>query len=185
MTLKHYEGKMLIASPFITSTIFKNTVIYIHTGDSTGSMGIMANRPMDYDDAARWSEQLSWQYPEKIFHGGPMEGELGFVVHSNDYARETTIQLNEHLSYTGGKIVVHDINKGMGPSQFILYTGYCKWDPGQLESEVENEMWIVADFDKEYFFNDLDREEGWEYSINLAAQHATEKLFDALDTNNV
>ena len=181
MTTPNYRGKMLIASPSITSVIFQKTVIYIHTDDETGSIGLMSNSPMSYDQAVKWSDFLDWNYPDKIYHGGPVEQELGFVVHSNDYSHNTTVELNEDLRYTGGKIVVHDINNNRGPDEFILYTGYCSWNPGQLDTEVKNNMWIVADFDKDYFFKDLDREHGWEFSINVAAQNMTTKLLDTVD----
>lgn len=182
MSITNAEGKILIATPRVTGKIFQKSVIYIHTDDDTGSVGVLLNLPMDYDMAVKWSQEIDWQYPNRIFHGGPIERQLGYVIHSSDYARETSIKLNDSISYTSGRHIVDDINRGVGPHQFLLVTGYCIWAPKQLSNEIENNMWMVADFDVDYFFQDLDREQGWELSINIAAQNKTSDLLDIVDT---
>jgi len=182
MSITNTQGNIIIATPLVTGKIFRKSVIYIHTNDETGAVGVLLNVPMDYDVAIKWAQEIDWQYPDRIFHGGPVERQLGYVIHSPDYARETSIKLNDSLSYTGGRNIVDDINRGVGPDQFLLVTGYCSWQPKQLQTEIDNGMWMVADFDKDYFFQNLDREEGWEYAINVAAQNKTTKLLDMVDT---
>lgn len=179
---EYIEGKILVATPRVNGKIFRHTVIYIHADDDTGSVGVMLNVPMDYEMAERWSKEINWQFPEKIYHGGPVERQLGYVIHSNEYAQESTIQLNEYLSYTSGPSIIRSINRGIGPHNFMLATGYCAWQPKQLRSEIENGMWKVVDFDIEYFFQDLDREHGWEFSVNVAAQNLTQNLLNLVDT---
>ena len=176
------EGKILIATPKVTNKIFQKTVIYIHTDDDTGAIGVMLNVPMDYDMATKWSQEISWSYPEKIYHGGPVERQIGYVLHGSDYAQDSTIYLNDHISYTGGRSIVNDINRGMGPCGFMLLTGYCQWQPKQLQTEIDSGMWMTVDFDPEFFFHDLDREEGWEFAINIAAGNTTQKLLDVVDS---
>lgn len=177
-----YDGKIIIATPKVTSKIFKQSVIYIQTDDDvTGTVGIMTNSPMDRDQATIWSQEIGWQYPERIQHGGPVERQLGYIVHSNDYARDSTVSLNDDLSYTGGKIVVRDINNSHGPHSFVLLTGFCEWQPGQLAAEIDHGMWIAADFDVDYFFHDLGRNDGWNHSINIAAHNYTQKMLDTVD----
>lgn len=178
---ENYGEKILIASPKVAST-FRHTVIYVHSNDETGSAGAIINIRMDQDMAREWSEEMNWQYPDRIFLGGPVERRLGYVIHTNDYAHYTSIPLNDYFSYTGGRAIINDINRGTGPNQFILNVGYCSWSPGQLEDEIDCGDWIVADFDREIFFQNLDRESYWEFAIHLAAQQQAEKLLDKVDT---
>lgn len=175
------KGNLLIATPKVNGKFFKHSVIYVHTDDDTGSVGVLLNMPMDYDMAERWSIEMDWQYPERIHCGGPIERQLGYVIHTNDYAHDTSIALNEYISYTSGRSIVYDINRGMGPSQFILTTGYCAWQPKQLQAEIDQGMWVVVEFDLDYFFQPLDREHGWKYSINVAAENITKDLLDQVD----
>jgi putative transcriptional regulator len=181
MSTINYEGKILIATPNVTGKLFNKSVIFIHTADDTGASGVMLNVPMDYDMAVMWSKEIDWQYPNSIYQGGPVDRQLGYVIHSADYARDTSVHLNDALSYTGGRAIVDDINRGVGPRQFQLSTGYCQWSPHQLQTEIDHDMWVVTDFDVDYFFQDLDREHGWEFAINVAAENKTNKLLDVID----
>lgn len=182
MSITNTQGKILIATPRVTGKILHKSVIYLHTDDETGAVGVLLNVPMDYDMAVKWSHEIDWHYPDRIYHGGPVDRQLGYVIHSTDYARETSINLNTSLSYTGGRNIVDDINRGVGPMDFLLVTGYCAWQPGQLETEIEHGMWIVADFDEQYFFQDLGRESGWKWAIDLAAANKTTQLLDMVDS---
>jgi putative transcriptional regulator len=176
------EGKILIATPHVTGKIFNQSVIYIHTDDDTGAVGVMLNVPMDYDMAVKWSQELGWEYPEKIYLGGPCERRLGYVIHTADYCQDTSIMLNDEIAYTGGKHIMTDIHYGIGPAKFLLVTGYSAWQPQQLSAEIERGLWMVADFDVDYFFHGLGREAGWKHSVNVAARNATAKLLDTVDS---
>jgi putative transcriptional regulator len=178
---KTFDQKILIASPK-TSGMFRHTVVYIHTNDETGAAGAILNVRMEQSMAKSWAEEMGWQYPENIHLGGPVEQQLGYVIHTNDYAHYTSIPLNDYFSFTGGRAIISDINRGTGPYQFILNVGYCGWQPGQLEDEVVRGDWIVADFDPNIFFQDFDREAYWEFAVHVAAQQRTEKLLDTVDT---
>lgn len=179
---KAVEGLILIASPKIKSGLFKQAVIYIHTSDETGAVGVILNVPMDPHMAETWSKDIGWQFPERVHLGGPIERQLGYVLHSTDYAQTQSIHLNDYISYTGGKHIVADINRGIGPSKFLLVTGYCGWQPGQLVTEIQNGSWVVVDFDSDFFFQDLGREAGWEFAVHVAAQNKTTKLLDMVDS---
>lgn len=177
----HYDEKILIASPRI-SGVFRHTVVCIHSNDETGSTGAIINVRMERSMAESWSEEMNWQYPESIFIGGPVDKRLGYVIHTNDYAHYTSIPLNNYFSFTGGRAIIDDINRGIGPHQFTLNVGYCAWQPGQLEAEIQRGDWIVADFDPDIFFQDLSREAYWEFAMHVAAQQHTEKLLNTVDT---
>ncbi len=176
-----YDGQMLIALPKITDRIFRQTVIYIHTDNEEGALGFIVNLPMEPEQAETWSKQIDWHFPDRIYHGGPMDSHIGYVLHSPDYALPSTMQLNDSISYTSGKPIVDDINRGVGPNQFTLLIGYSAWEPGQLHNEVVDKQWHVADFDADFFFQDLHRENGWEFAVHVEAENHTKKLLEMVD----
>ena len=182
MSTINVQGKILLATPKITGFAFEKTVIYVHTDDESGSIGVMLNVSMEQTMAMRFAEDIDWPYPEQIHLGGPVDPQLGFVIHTNDYLGESSIKLNKFLSYTGGRDIVGDIHRGVGPYEFVLMTGYCQWTPQQLATEIDAGMWTVADFHTDYFFNDFTRDQGWECAVNLAADNKTAKLLDRVDT---
>lgn len=176
-----FDGKMLIALPRVKSRIFRQTVVYVHTDNEEGALGFIVNLPMNIEQAESWSKEINWQWPERIYHGGPVDSHMGYILHSPEYALPNTVSLNDCISYTSGGIVVDDINRGTGPNKFTLLVGYCAWQPGQIEAEVERGDWHVADFDETYFFQDLHREHGWEFAVNVEAENHTRKLLDTVD----
>lgn len=173
----NFEEKILIASPTVLG-IFRHTVLYIYSNNELGSMGAILNVRMDSTSAKNWSDSMLWPYPEKIHIGGPVEKNLGYVIHTNDYATRTTVPFNDYYSFTGGKNIITDICDGNGPNKFSLMVGYCAWQARQLEDEIERGTWIVSDFDEDSFFQDSDREVYWEHVMHIAAQQRTEKLLE-------
>jgi putative transcriptional regulator len=172
------DGKIIIAASTIDDPIFNHTVIYIHKDNDTGSVGIILNAPMNEEMANKWSNEVGWEFPQRIRHGGPKEHQLGYIIHSNDYEQSSSVELNPYISYTSGTAIIRDIARGIGPYDFLLLSGYCGWKPNQLNQEIENGNWIVTDFDIDYFFLDLDRIPTWETAIHLAAHNNTETLLD-------
>ena len=178
-----FKGKMLLSMPQINSRVFRKSVIYVHTDDMTGSLGFIANFPMEQQQAETWSKEIGWHWPEKIYHGGPVDSHMGFIVHSNDYAQTSTIRMNDSISYTAGKSVLTDLNRGIGPADFALVVGYCGWAPGQLLEEVARGDWRVADYNDDYFFQPYEKTKSWENAVHLDAENIVKKLIDPVDTN--
>jgi putative transcriptional regulator len=46
-------------------------------------------------------------------------------------------------------------NKTITQKDIKIFIGYCGWDFKQLEEEVEEGSWIVADINEESIFNTL------------------------------
>lgn len=176
-----YNGKILIALPNAQSPFFHKSVIYVHSDDETGGVGIMLNHRMDAERAASWSADINWHYPDRVYHGGEHDVGMGYILHTADYSREVTVPLNKSLNYTGNKHIVNDINDGIGPLDFTLIVGYCTWQAGEIHREVIAQSWHVADFDESYFFTNLDKTDGWDYSVDVAAITQTEKLLKEID----
>ena len=176
-----FTNTILISSPTIKDGIFHKKVIYVHTDDSAGSTGIVLNSPMDSRQAIEWSNEIGWRFPNRIYLGGPVNPQLGYIIHSEDYTGSNTVKLTDSLNYTGGKYIVDDINKGAGPSQFLLLTGYCSWSPGQLEKEVNNKFWIPTEYDMSFFFQNMSEDKVWEHSVNLAAQMKASEILSSIN----
>jgi putative transcriptional regulator len=181
MATDNLNGKLLIASLNVKNKLFQKSVIYLHTDDDTGSVGFMLNMRMENELAIRWSQEIDWHFPDRIQSGGPVDRQLGYIIHSSDYARESSVILNNNLIYTGGHRIIDDINRSIGPANFILLTGYCIWNPTQLNLEIENKMWSVVDFDKDLFFKNLNKTQYWDHAIAVSAANKTSQLLNMID----
>jgi len=52
----------------------------------------------------------------RVFAGGPVKPELGFVVHSPDYRRPHTIAVDPHIAITPDRQILEDISRCQGPA---------------------------------------------------------------------
>jgi len=69
-----------------------------------------------------------------------------FVLHKRPDLIDGGKQINNGL-YLGGNIeqVVEAINNGFTkPQEIELYIGYCGWDLGELEAEVDEGSWTIS-----------------------------------------
>jgi len=161
-----YEGQFLIAMPKLREGPFARTVVYMCAHREDGAMGVVINQPSDAINFAKLLLQLDIVKSEdvirlppaaeavKVLRGGPVETGRGFVLHSNDYqSRESTISVGADLSMTPTLDILRAIVKGEGPARAVLALGYAGWAPGQLESEILDNGWLVAPADPALIFD--------------------------------
>jgi putative transcriptional regulator len=159
-------GQLLVASPSMTDPRFDRTVILMVKHDSQGAYGIVINRPVGEH---AWSELLG-MFGEKdatvpgkvrVFVGGPVQLELAFVVHSADYLRPGTVDIDARVAMTSSRDILRDIANNNGPKKSIIAFGYAGWGPGQLEGEMARRSWTTAPADPALIFDEA-REKVWD-----------------------
>ena len=62
--------------------------------------------------------------------------------------------------------ILQDIAAGKGPEKSIFIVGYTGWAAGQLEFELENNLWIITAPDKELIFS-LNDSNKWTKALNI------------------
>ena len=142
-------GQLLIASPGMRDPRFRRTVILIVRHDRKGALGITINRPVGERSLATLMQAMgdsnvTQARSVRIFAGGPVQPEIGFVIHTPDYDRQDTLPVNTDLAVTASLEVLHDIARNQGPKKTLVALGYAGWSPGQLESELARDDWRVA-----------------------------------------
>jgi putative transcriptional regulator len=159
-------GQLLIASPNIGDPRFAHTVILMVKHDKDGAFGITINRPVGEKSIASLlgasGEDVSdIEGTLRVFAGGPVQPELGFVIHSAEYRRNETIEVDERVAITGSRQILRDIGHKRGPQKSLFALGYAGWGPGQLESELARHDWFTAPEEPKLIFDD-DRANLWE-----------------------
>lgn len=165
----YLTGKLLVAMPNMMDTRFAKSVIYVCAHNADGAMGLMVNKLADSITFPDLLEQLEIQQGAasesiRVHVGGPVEQGRGFVLHSSDYERESTLQVVEEVSLTATLDILQDIAAGRGPKRKILALGYAGWGPGQLDSEIQANGWLQVDSDSDLLFGPS-LESKWEKAI--------------------
>ena len=121
-------------------------------------MGLIVNKPTQELQLADLLEQLGIDRANgsrdiRVHFGGPVELGRGFVLHSADYnSDDATMEVDDQFGMTATQDVLEAIANGTGPDVAILMLGYAGWEPGQLENEIRDNGWLVADATPEIVF---------------------------------
>src|SRR5579864_238151 len=163
-------GQLLIAAPDMGDPRFTHTVILMVHHDRNGAFGLIVNRPVEEEPLAKLLEDLGQESKGvsgkiKIYLGGPVETQLGFVLHSAEYHRPDTVAVDDKVALTTSPEVLRDIGAEHGPQKFIFAFGYAGWGPGQLENEMKLQAWFTAPDEPKLLFDD-DRAKLWQDAIS-------------------
>jgi putative transcriptional regulator len=159
-------GQLLIAAPTIGDPRFAHTVILMVRHDKEGALGIVINRPVGERSIAALLEATGHDGTDvagivRVFAGGPVQPELGFVVHSAEYRRAETVDVDGRVAMTASRQVLLDIGHNQGPEKSLFALGYAGWGPGQLEGELARHNWFTTPEEPKLVFDD-DRGNLWE-----------------------
>lgn len=152
------KNHFLISMPQLNDPNFHHTVTYICEHTAEGAMGITINRPssIDFTELADHLgiEILSPSLANvPIYSGGPVEPERGFILHSSDKSWTNTLKVADGVSLSAALETLENIAHGEGPESFLITLGYAGWQPGQLEEEISNNVWLVCEADLDVLFN--------------------------------
>ena len=167
-------GQLLVATPSMGDPRFAHTVILMARHDKKGAFGIVINKPVGERPLASLLETLGEKETGaegnvRIFAGGPVQPEIGFVVHSADYRRAETIVVDSHVAVTSTREILRDIARKQGPQKSLVAFGYAGWAAGQLEGEMAQRGWFTAEEDVELIF-DMDRAKVWDEAMKRRTQ---------------
>jgi putative transcriptional regulator len=167
-------GQLLLAAPSMGDPHFERTVILIIQHSPSGALGIIINKPIGETSIASVFEALGQNASDvagdmRVFSGGPVQPEVGFVVHSADYRRPETVAVNDRLSMTSSLDILRDIGARRGPAKILVAFGYTGWGPNQLEREIDERAWGIAEADPALVF-DEDRDKVWDDAWKRRAQ---------------
>ena len=162
-------GQLLVATPEIRDWRFQETVILIVRHDAEGALGIVINKPIGNPPLAQLLDSIGQDSDGitgrvRLFYGGPLHPEIGFILHSTDYHGAHSVGIDSQLAMTNSADILRDIAQGRGPAKQLVAFGHAGWGPGQLDSEMAHGVWCTAPADPALVF-DEDRDGLWERAM--------------------
>lgn len=139
-------GQLLLALPGIGDARFDHAVIAMCIHQSEGAMGVGVDRAIPGLGLHALLGQLdiaAGVAPDApVLHGGPVDPQRGFVLHSPDWRGEDTLDVSAGLALTTTLDVLRAIALGRGPDRWLVALGYAGWGGGQLDDEMRRHGWI-------------------------------------------
>lgn len=166
-----YAGQYLIATPAMGDSRFTQTVILLCAHDASGAMGLVINRSKHDLVISDLLDHVGVEGDVRVadapvLDGGPVDIDRGFVLHSADWFRDNmSLKVSDTLGLTTTKDVLEALVSDNAPEQAMLAVGYAGWGPGQLESEIADHAWLIAQGDETLIFGD-DLEGKWAKALD-------------------
>ena len=134
-------GISIKSTDSLIGSFFEDTTILIVEHNEGGSTGFVTNKP--YGKSLHDLIEFKHSKPFPLMDGGPVDRAHLFVLHKRPDLIEGGKQLTNGL-YLGGNMeqVIEAINaRAINQQEIQLFIGYCGWDEGELEAEVEEGSW--------------------------------------------
>ncbi len=151
-------GHFLIAMPQMADPAFAESVVYLLAHDENGALGLIINRHSDLT-LTDVLEQLQPEHSlieqahnQPIFSGGPVQTELGFVLHTKGQHFKGTTLFSE-LALTASQDALLAIGQGTGPEHSLIALGHAGWGAGQIEDELRDNAWLSCPADLAIIFD--------------------------------
>jgi putative transcriptional regulator len=158
MAATFLTNQFLIAMPGMDDPNFSQTVTLVCEHSARGALGIVINKPLSMNlgevfDQLGLDASNSSVSDQPVLHGGPVQTDRGFVLHSPGPAFESTLQVSEQLHLTTSRDILDALAGGRGPDNVIVALGYAGWEAGQLDEEMARNAWLTAPYDERLLFN--------------------------------
>jgi putative transcriptional regulator len=135
------QGQLLIAGPALWDPNFRRTVLLVGHHDEEGAVGVILNRASAMT-VAEAVPPLGVLVPadEPVFLGGPVQPDAAVVV-----ADFVDPSVADFLAFDTIGFLPSETSPGVEGAvrRARVFAGYAGWGPGQLESEMEEDSWVV------------------------------------------
>ncbi len=144
-------GIILQSNAALAGTIFENATILITRFNHNGAVGFVLNKPFyrKLNELEAFSDCPSLP----IFEGGPVDQAHLFFLHARPDLLMHSEVVTDNL-FMGDDLrlaATYLLNGKLNSSELKIFIGYCGWDAGELEAEIEEGSWKVMDSDSNIF----------------------------------
>lgn len=153
-------GRLLLAMPQMGDPRFHKAVIFVCAHDENGAMGLIVNHMLSGLELGELLKQMKIGSEAAlgkfanipVMSGGPVESARGFILHSGDFKQPDTVKVSDTISVTGTVEGLKAVAAGTGPDRMLFMLGYAGWGAGQLDQEMQQNAWLVAEADPDLVF---------------------------------
>lgn len=165
-TLPPRKGRILLSDPFLGDEYFERSVVYLCEHSEEGSFGFVLNNYIDIQ-----LTQLNEKFPEitaKLSIGGPVEKETMYFMHSLGNKLKDSLLIDQNI-YMGGDFeqLYQEVSiELLSQHKIRFFIGYSGWAAGQLQHEINDHAWIVANVENINELMDVSIPDLWKHFMN-------------------
>jgi len=160
MKVSPAQGRLLISKPFLQDPNFWRSVVLLAEHGEEGTVGFVLNRKLDYTINDLLEDFPPFQVP--VYLGGPVGTDTLHYFHSIPALADSSFEIlpgiYQGTSFDQLKVLI--MQGVVSPDEIRFFVGYSGWGAKQLEGEIKEKSWIVAN-PPENFSLDIPAEKLW------------------------
>lgn len=143
-TISAAAGRLLISEPFMMDPNFKRSVILLTEYSEIGSMGFVLNHPSEYMLGDLLPDIAYSELP--VYIGGPVANNTLHFIHRCPDKIPDGIEIWDGMFWGGDFEKVKELinTYQLEDGEIKFFAGYSGWTAGQLDAELMEDTWIVA-----------------------------------------
>ena len=144
---------MLVAGPELLDPNFRRSVLLVGEHGDEGAMGVILNRPSPVSVADAVPPLAELVDDAELVHvGGPVQPQAIVVLGEFRDPDEAAALVLGSIGFLPAEI---ESAADVGSLERArVFAGYAGWGPGQLESEIAEESWIIGEAIADDVFTD-------------------------------
>ena len=156
-TLLPQKGRILISEPFLMDNYFKRSIVLITEYSEAGAVGFVLNKPVNMK-----VNEIMTDFPAIsaiVSLGGPVQTNTLHYVHTLGDIIPGSVKVIGNI-YWGGefKIIKRLLESGsLNNDNIRFFLGYSGWQSNQLEDELNDNAWVVADISPEEIMTPMNK----------------------------
>ncbi|MDF2430762.1 MAG: putative transcriptional regulator [Mucilaginibacter sp.] len=137
-------GRLLISEPFMIDPNFKRSVILLTEYSEEGAMGFILNHTSEFLLGDLLPDLSYSEIP--VFIGGPVANNTLHFIHRCPKKIEGGIEIGKDTYWGGDFETVKELitSYRLSSDEIRFFAGYSGWTPKQLDDEIKEDSWIVA-----------------------------------------
>jgi putative transcriptional regulator len=142
--MKSLRSHLLVAGPTLLDPNFHRSVVLVCEHSEEGALGLIVNRrtPVEIGDAVpELTAVLGGD--ARLWSGGPVQPSSIVLLADLDAPPDDALMVLDSIGLVLQGADLAELP--LGPRGARAFLGYAGWGPGQLESEVERDDWLIID----------------------------------------
>lgn len=163
---ERFRPTLLLSMPQMQDPNFARTVVLLCDYQPEGAFGLVLNRPTDLpaSEMVRLEPPLAGGNHLPLFIGGPVQPDRGWILTGDAPVEPDFRTVLDGLYLSTSPELLRRVLEATPEPRARVVAGYAGWGPGQLDEELAQSAWLMADVDLDLVF-DVDADVMWETAI--------------------
>ena len=161
-----FRPALLLSMPQLLDPNFSKTVVLLCDFVPDGAFGLVVNRPTELAarEMVRLDPPIEHGNDAPLYIGGPVEPQRGWVLTGDQPPDPDHRKITEGLYLSTSPQLLRHVLESRSAARARVLAGYAGWGPGQLDEELAQSAWLMADLELDLIF-DVAADRMWETAI--------------------